>query len=255
MTLTELDTYFNSFLHRENFPADPSRNGIQIQNSAPDKKPITKVAFATDACVDTARKAIEQGAQLLFVHHGIFWDDCNPLVEVQYKRVAEFLRGDLALYASHIPLDANPIVGNNYGLAKRLSLKKIKSFGDWRGMSIGVMGVLPKPLSLDELAVKLFPDGEKPLRLYPFGKQAIKTVALISGGAGEDVDQAYRAGADAYITGEVGHENFHVIEELGMNVIAGGHYQTETVGVNLVKAKLAKEKHIQTVFIDFPTGL
>ena len=255
MTLIELDAYFNSFLHRENFPSDPSRNGIQIQNSAPSTKQITKVAFATDACVDTAESAIKQGAQLLFVHHGIFWGDCSPLVETQYKRVVPFIKGDLALYASHIPLDANPVVGNNYGLAKRLGLKKTAPFGEWRGMPIGVRGELSKPLSVEELAAKLFPDGEKPLYVFPFGKKQIKTVGIISGGAGEDVDQGYRAGVDAYITGEVGHENYHVMEELGMTVIAGGHYQTETVGVNLVRAKLEKEKHLETVFIDFPTGL
>jgi dinuclear metal center YbgI/SA1388 family protein len=255
MTLLELDNYFNSFLHKENFPSDPSRNGIQIQNSAPDTKQITKIAFATDACVDTAERAIAEGAQLLFVHHGIFWGDCTPLVEIQYKRVAAFLKGDLALYASHIPLDANPLVGNNYGLARRLSLKKLTPFGEWRGMMIGVKGELPKALSIEELSIKLFPDGEKPLYVFPFGKKQIKTVGIISGGAGEDVDQAYRAGVDAYITGEVSHENYHVMEELGMNVIAGGHYQTETVGVNLVKTKVFKEKKLDTVFIDFPTRL
>jgi dinuclear metal center YbgI/SA1388 family protein len=255
MTLVELDKYFNSFLHRENFPGDPSRNGIQIQNGDPQHKQITKVAFATDACAATAEKAIAEGAQLLFVHHGIFWGDCSPLVESQYKRVAPFIKGDLALYASHIPLDANPVVGNNYGLAKRLGLKKTAPFGEWRGMSIGVQGTLPKALSIEELAKKLFPNGEKPLYVLPFGKQEIRTVAIISGGAGEDVDQAYRAGVDAYVTGEIGHEDYHVMEELGVTVIAGGHYQTETVGVNLVKAKLEKEKHLATMFIDFPTGL
>lgn len=255
MTLHELDTYFNSFLHRENFPSDPSRNGIQIENSAPDTNQITKVAFAVDACAKTAESAIEQGAQLLFVHHGIFWGDCTPVVGTMYKRVAPFIKGDIALYASHIPLDANPLVGNNYGIARRLNLKKTAPFGEWRGMMIGVQGVLPKPLSLEELVAKLFPDGEKPAHIFPFGKKEISTVGIISGGAGEDVDQAKQAGVDAYITGEVGHEDFHVMEELGMTVIAGGHYQTETVGVNLVKAKLEKEKHIETVFIDFPTRL
>jgi dinuclear metal center protein, YbgI/SA1388 family len=255
MTLIELDKYFNSFLHREDFSFDPSQNGIQIQNSDPANKQIKKVAFAVDACKDTAEAAISQGAQLLFVHHGLFWDNVDRLVDQQYKRVAPFIKGDLALYASHIPLDANPLVGNNYGLAKRLSLKKTAPFGDWRGMSIGIQGYLPKALSIDELAKKMFPDGEKPLYIFPFGKKEIRKVAIISGGAGSDVDQAYRAGADAYITGEVSHDNFHVMEELGMTVIAGGHYQTETVGVNLVKAKLAKEKHLETVFIDFPTGL
>ncbi len=255
MTLNELDAYFNSFLHKENFPSDPSRNGVQIQNSAPDIKQITKIAFATDACAKTAEKAIELGAQLLFVHHGIFWGDCTPLVDAQYKRVSAFLKGDLALYASHIPLDANEEVGNNYGLARRIGLKNIEKFGEWHGMSIGAAGYLDSPCSIEELCKKLFPNGEKPNYILPFGKKEIQKVAIISGGAGEDAVQAYKIKADAYITGEVEHEDFHTIEELGLTVIAGGHYQTETVGVNLVKNKVSAEKNIETVFIDFPTGL
>lgn len=255
MTLNELDEYFNSFLCKENFPADPSRNGIQIQNSSPDGKQITKVAFATDACEATARKAAEEGAQLLFVHHGLFWGDCTPVTGTMYKRIAPFIQNDMALYACHIPLDANNPYGNNYGIAKRLGLRNMQPFGEWRGMTIGVKGELPQECSIEQLSQKLFPDGEKPLHILPFGKQQIKTVAVISGGAGEDAEQASLEGVDAYITGEVEHEQYHMIKELGITVIAGGHYQTETVGVNLVRQKLQQEKGLETVFIDFNTGL
>ena len=255
MTLKELDAYFNSFLHKEEFAADPSRNGIQIANSDPAGKEITKVAFAVDACEATARRAADLGAGLLFVHHGLFWGGCDTITGIHYRRIKAFLEKDLALYASHIPLDANALVGNNYGLAARLGLEEVQPFGSWRGMTLGAMGRLPQPLSIEALARRLFPEGERPLHILPFGKKEIRTVAIISGGAGEDFEQAVAAGADAYITGEVGHEDFHPIEESGINVIAGGHYQTETVGVNLVRAKLEKECGLQTVFIDLPTGL
>ncbi len=255
MTLTELDRYFNTFLQRENFSADPSRNGIQIANSAPDSKQITKVAFAVDACEATARQAAQAGAQLLFVHHGLFWGGCDTITGIHYKRIKAFLKNDLALYASHIPLDANAEVGNNYGIAARLGLEDVQPFGLWRGMKLGAIGRLPKALTIDELERKLFPNGEKAAHLFPFGKKEIRTVAVISGGAGEDFNQAVVAGADAYITGEVGHEEYHPIEESGINVIAGGHYQTETVGVNLVRAKLEKDCGLETVFIDIPTRL
>lgn len=255
MTLHELDVYFNSFLHKEDFSADPSRNGIQIENSAPEAKQIAKVAFAVDACEATAKRAAEAGAGLLFVHHGLFWGGCTPLTGTHYKRIKAFLDADLALYASHIPLDANPVVGNNYGLAFRLGLENMQPFGSWRGMKIGVLGTLPKPLSLTELESRLFPHGEKANHLLSFGKQAVSTVAIISGGAGEDFEQAVAAGADVFITGEIGHEEFHPIEESGINVIAGGHYQTETVGVNLVRQKLEQDLGLETVFIDLPTGL
>jgi dinuclear metal center YbgI/SA1388 family protein len=255
MTLNELDFYFNSFLKKENFPADPSRNGIQITNADPDGKKITKVAFAVDACLATVEKAAALGAQLLFVHHGLFWGSCDTVTGNHYMRIASFIKHDIALYASHIPLDANPEVGNNYGLAKRIGLDNLKPFGEWRGMSIGVRGLLHTPVTLTELAQKSLPEDGGPFHLFPFGKNYIHSVAIITGGAGEDAVQAAAAGVDAYITGEVGHENYHPIEEYRMNVIAGGHYQTETIGVNLVKNKLEREKGLETVFIDIPTGL
>lgn len=255
MTLKELNRYFNSFLHKEDYDSDISLNGIQIANSSPDEKQITKVAFAVDACRETARKAAEAGAQVLFVHHGLFWGHCETITGIHYQRVAEFIKNDLALIAYHIPLDANEFVGNNFGIAKRIGLEKVRPFGKWRGMTLGAIGELSQECTIDELAKKLFPDGEKPANIFPFGKKLIKKVAVISGGAGDDFDQAVKIGADAYITGEVGHEEYHAIEESQINVIAGGHYNTETVGVRLVQKRLEEDKGIETVFIDIPTGL
>lgn len=255
MTLNELNRYFNSFLHKEDYDSDVSLNGIQISNSAPNEKPITKVAFAVDACEATALKAAEAGAQVLFVHHGLFWGHCETITGTHYKRVAAFIKNDLALIAYHIPLDANEFVGNNFGIAKRIGLEKVRPFGKWRGMTLGAIGELSQEVKIDELAQKLFPNGEKPSKILPFGKEMIKKVAVISGGAGEDFDQAVKIGADAYITGEVSHEDYHGIEESGINVIAGGHYNTETVGVQLVQKRLEEDKGLQTVFIDIPTGL
>lgn len=255
MTLTELNRYFNSFLHKEDYDSDVSLNGIQISNSSPNDKQITKVAFAVDACEASAIKAAEAGAQVLFVHHGLFWGHCETITGIHYKRVAAFIKNDLALIAYHIPLDANEFVGNNFGIARRIGLEKVRPFGKWRGMTLGALGELPEELTIEELAKKLFPNGEKPAHILPFGKKMIKKVAVISGGAGDDFDQAAKIGADVYITGEIGHADFHGIEESGINVIAGGHYQTETVGVQLVQKRLEEDKGLETVFIDIPTNL
>ncbi|MBQ9495517.1 MAG: Nif3-like dinuclear metal center hexameric protein [Treponema sp.] len=255
MTLIELDNYFNSFLRKENFAADPSRNGIQIQNSAPTEKPIEKVAFAVDACEATALAAAACGAQALFVHHGLFWGGCTVLTDSHYKRVAAFIKNDIALIAYHIPLDAHEKVGNNYGLASRIGLKRCVPFGEWHGMTLGVKGELRSLLSIDELARCALRSEKTPCAILPFGKKDIRTVGIISGGASEDVVQAAAENLDAYITGAFEHEYYHIAKEAGINVIAGGHYETETVGVNLVRAKLEKEKRIQTTFIDIPTGL
>lgn len=254
MTLNELDAYFNSFLKKEDWANDVSLNGIQIQNSAPDQKQIKKVAFAVDACEETALKAKEIGADVLFVHHGLFWGGCETITGSFYKRVSSFIKNDIALIGYHIPLDANKPYGNNWGLADRIGLTKVKTFGTWRGMEIGVYGSLKKALTVDELcALALM--GQKPAQVLNFGKDKIKTVGIISGGAGDDYDQAVRLGLDAYITGEVEHQLYHPIKEAGINVIAGGHYNTETVGVSLVMEKLAAEKKISVEFIDIPTGM
>ena len=255
MTLNQLNDYFNDFLKKENFPADPSRNGIQIQNREPDSKEIKKVAFAVDACQATARLAAEKGCDALFVHHGLFWGGCETITGSFYKRISTFINNDLALIAYHLPLDANIPYGNNAGLAARLGLTNLENFGEWRGMTIGVRGILPATLTIEEVAEKVLAPREKPLAILPFGKKEIRTVGIISGGATEDVEQAIELGLDAYITGEASHELYHYVEECGMNMICGGHYQTETLGVNLVKEKLEKDKGIECVFIDLPTML
>lgn len=254
MNLHQLDKFFNSILHKENFSSDISLNGIQITNSAPREKEIKKVAFAVDACEASVLRAAEAGADVLFVHHGLFWGHCQTITGTHYNRIKAFLENDIALIAYHIPLDANEEVGNNFGLAKRIGLENVRPFGKWRGMTLGAFGELENAVTIDELTRKLFPNGEKPSHILPFGKSEIKTVAIISGGAGDDFEQAVRAKADVFITGEVGHEEYHPIEESGINVIAGGHYQTETIGVNLMKERVEKELGLETVFIDIPTG-
>lgn len=255
MTLKQLDDYFNSFLKKEDYAADISLNGIQIQNSNPTEKEIKKVAFAVDACEETALEAVKQGADVLFVHHGLFWGHCQTITGAMYKRVAPFIKNDLALCAYHIPLDANNPYGNNWGLAKRLELVNCKDFGQWRGMTLGVMGELEKPLTIEEVAAKVLRKGVEPRSILPLGKKLIKTVGIISGGASEDVSAAVDLNLDCYITGEYCHEDYHFAKEMGINVIAGGHYETETVGVSLIKEKIEKELGLETVFIESQTNL
>jgi len=122
-------------------------------------------------------------------------------------------------------------------------------------MSIGVKGELEKPLNIEELSQKLVRQGKSVNVMLPFGKDLIKSLGIISGGASEDVEQAVEEGLDAYITGEFAHEQYHYAKEMGINVIGGGHYETEIVGVNLVMQKLMKEKSIDCKFLDFPTNL
>ena len=255
MTLNEFDAWLNAFLKKEDFSADPSRNGIQIQNAAPASREVKTIAFAVDACEATALAAAKAGADVLVVHHGLFWGGCETLTGNFYKRAAAFIKNDLALIGYHIPLDANNPYGNNYGLAAALGLSELEPFGFWHGMSIGVHGKFQTSVTPEELTAFLSKITKTNARLFQFGKSQIQTVGIISGGAGEDVDQAAALGLDCYITGEFMHQDFHPAEELGINVIAGGHYGTETMGVSLLKEKVEKELGLRTLFIDLPTDL
>ncbi|ULQ58975.1 Nif3-like dinuclear metal center hexameric protein [Brucepastera parasyntrophica] len=253
MTSAELEKWFNNLLNPGHFAAaDPSKNGLQVDNSGKD---INRVAFAVDACFETMERAEQAGAGMLFVHHGLFWRDPLCITGSHYKRIKKLLDADMALYASHLPLDAHPECGNNSGLVRRLGLENIELFGEYHGMLIGFRGTLPGPAKLGEITSRLFVNGQKPLHVLPFGPETVRTAGIISGGAGEDVVQAIEEGLDLFITGEISHEIYHTALENRINVIAGGHYQTETVGPGLVAERLGQETGIDTLFIDVPTGL
>ena len=206
-------------------------------------------------CAETIRRAASLGAGMLFVHHGLFWGHEQPVTGVLYQRLSLLLKNNIALYACHIPLDANEAAGNNYGLARRLLLTQVLPFGEWRGMIFGVIGNLEKPCTVDTLLQRLFPNGEKPVAVLPFGKKEIRRAAVVSGSGSKELIPAAAAGADVLVTGDFPHGAYHLAEESCINDIAGGHYQTETAGVSLLAAKLAAETKLETVFIYVHTGL
>ncbi len=253
MKTGDLDKWFRVLLKPEGYEAaDPSRNGLQVDNDGTD---IIRVAFAVDACLETVERAHRAGAGMLFVHHGLFWQESECVTGIHYRRIKALLDANLALYASHLPLDAHPEVGNNAGLAARLGLVNREPFGEWHGRDIGFRGDTAAPMNIDDIMSKLFPDGKKPAHVLPFGPEAVTRIGIVSGGASDEVHQAIALGLDLFITGEIGHEIYHAALENGIHVIAGGHYQTETVGVRLVAERLGRETGIDTVFIDVPTGL
>jgi len=249
----DLDSWFKNLLKPEFFEAnDPSMNGLQVDNNGAD---VSRIAFAVDACQETIERASRAGAGMLFVHHGLFWGNPLAIKGTHYRRVKTLIDSNMALYASHLPLDAHPEVGNNSGLAERIGLMNLKPFGEWRGYEIGFSGEFAEAVSFDTVLARLFPDGKKPAHVLPFGPREIRTAAIVSGDASDEIHQAIELGCDLYITGEIEHEAYHPALENRINVIAGGHYQTETVGVRLVAERLAKETGIDTVIIDVPTGL
>lgn len=253
MDLQELDGYFQELLVLSDLASiDNSLNGIQVECS--DKK-MEHVAFAVDACMATFERAAEIGADVLFVHHGLFWGRPIAIVRSHYQRIKFLLDNDIALYAVHLPLDVHGDFGNNAGIAAALHLDHLEPFGSHRGVKIGFKGTLRQPLTVDGVLDRIGIDRDECTALLPFGPQESRTVGIISGGAVLDVDQAIRERLDLYITGDALHQVYHTCLEERINLVCGGHYQTEVWGVRLVAEKLTKDTGVETTFIDVPTGL
>jgi dinuclear metal center YbgI/SA1388 family protein len=253
MKLEELDTYFRTMLPiQEMVGSDSSLNGIQVGSPGQD---VHRVAFAVDACLETFQRAAEAGAQMLFVHHGIYWGHVEPVTGTNFGRMKALLDNDLSLYAVHLPLDKHEEFGNNAQMARVLGLEQVEPFGLYHGTAIGWQGVFPQSKTLDEVIRTLFHSPSSLLGTLPFGPREIRSVGIVSGGAPHEVDQAIAQGLDLYITGESSHTIYHRCLEAGINVIFGGHYQTEVWGVQAVAKKLASDTGIETLFVDVPSGL
>jgi len=253
MNIDEFDAWCRSFLGIDAMKGkDDSLNGIQVSRSP---ESIKKIAFAVDACAETIRRSEESGANALFVHHGLFWGEPLRIEGALLERLKMLLRSNMALYACHLPLDMHPEVGNNAVLANLLSLDERLPFGEYHGTSIGVSGTLKTPLSIPEILMRILPDNSEPLAVIAAGKEKVRSVAIVSGGAPFEVFQTFGKGIDLFITGEPSHSIYHHVVENKLDFIAAGHYATEIWGVKAVAEKLAREKGIETVFIDLPTGL
>ena len=252
MDIREFDAFCRSFLSIDALSSvDDSLNGIQVGCS----RQIRKAAFAVDACAESIRRAAERGADVLFVHHGMFWGKPESVEGPLRERLKLLIEADMGLYACHLPLDMHPEVGNNAVLADLLSLGERKPFGSYHGLAIGVSGRFPEPLTLDEIVARILPDLSRPKLLIPSGRERMSTAAIDSGGAPYEALQAFGRGIDVFITGEPSHSIYHLVVEAGLDFIAAGHYATEVWGVKAVAAKASAELGIETFFIDLPTGL
>ncbi len=218
MKIAKVTAWLDRVLDVRSF-SDVSNNGVQIERIGEDVK---KVAFGVDASVRTVTAAAKADAQLLVVHHGISWGGgIQRLTDGVYRVVKAAIDANIALYAAHLPLDANHDYGNNYELARYLGLKNLKPAFVYHGETIGVTGILP--------------NGRK--------------VGVCSGGAGAFAPDAKSSGCDLYITGEADWGETIAAENVGMPMICAGHYATETFGVKALAKAMARQLKIATVFL------
>jgi dinuclear metal center YbgI/SA1388 family protein len=244
-----LVAYLDDYLAIMDIP-DASPNGLQVQGRAR----VGKLAFAVDASVQTIRAAVKSRADMLIVHHGLFWGTHQQIVGNLYKRIAALIKADLSLYAVHLPLDCHQEIGNNVELARLLDLKVVGRFGDYHGVIIGTLAHCEKPLRRERLTDNINKRLEVEVDLLPFGPAEVRNVGIISGEAAKFAEDARRSGCDTLITGESSHTAYHMAKEAGINVIYGGHYATETVGLRALAEHLRQTLNLSCKFISAPTG-
>ncbi len=224
-------------------------NGLQIENSGS----VKRIGAAVDGSEYTLRAAAERGVNLLLVHHGLFWKGGHPWTGATYRKMKLALENDLALYSAHLPLDLHPVVGNNALLCAALGLKKKTPFLRGKGQFIGWQARCA--LSLEELAARLAGAVGSKVKVIPGGPARVSRVGVVTGGAGGEIYEAAAEGVDTFITGEGPHWTYGAAEELGINVLYGGHYATETLGVKALAAHLSERFGAPWEFIDHPSGL
>ncbi len=226
-----------------------AHNGLQLQNTGE----VSKVAAAVDATLPVIEEAIAQGADLLIVHHGMFWRGVQALTGAFYRKIKRAMEADLAIYSCHLPLDLHPQWGNNALLAEMLGLESVEPFLDRKGLPMGVRGL--KRINCCDLVEQLSSMLHHRAHACLAGPESCYQVGVCTGAAGSEVELAARAGIDTFITGEGPHWSFGLAEELEVNLIYAGHYATETLGVKCMAQLLSQRFGIENCFIDHPSGI
>ena len=232
--------------------ADMSLNGLQVGDLDAD---IHKVAFAVDASLATIQEAAKQGADVLFVHHGLFWGRPIAITGRHYARVKTLLDNNMALFACHLPLDAHPVYGNNAQMVQKLGLEDVQPFSFFRGVHVGFKGVFPKAMTADEIIARLGVRTNETNFAINCKDRRFKNIGIVSGEGAGDVFQAMDEGLDLLITGESRYTVVNDCLESGIGMLCLGHYETETFGVKAMMELVGREYGLSTCFVDIPLGL
>jgi len=193
-------------------------------------------------------RAAERGAQIVLVHHGLFWERDDRVVGPRMReRLRALFDADATLLAYHLALDAHPEVGNNAYLCRELGVEPERRFAD-----VGWGGPLAEPRDVAELGARVQEVvGRMPL-VFSYGPQRIERMAICSGGAARQIEDAIREGYDCFLTGEAAEPTKAIAKEAGIHFIAAGHYATETSGVQLLAEKIAERFGVEWEFVDLP---
>lgn len=239
----EILAHARALLSLDAFP-DYGPMGLQVAGAAE----VTRIACGVSASLELFRRAAASGAELLLVHHGLFWNsDPRVVDDLMRTRLEALFAGGITLAAYHLALDAHPEIGNNARLAQELGVEVDTAFGQ-----VGLGGTLREPLRAEDFARRVTELlGRAPL-LFPHGPAPVRRVAICSGGAGKDLPRAAAEGYDLYLTGEPEEPSLHQSRELGIHFMAAGHYATERLGVQALAARLGEQFGLPWEFIELP---
>jgi len=207
---------------------------------------VTSIACGVSSSQELFRRAGATDAQLVIVHHGLFWRTEPLVVDRRLRgRLQALFDADLTLAAYHLALDAHPEVGNNVQLARRLGVSVERQFAE-----IGVGGTLEEPVGVDAFAARVRGVVQCEPLVFPHGPDPVRRVAVSTGASGHSLIAAAREGYDLFVTGEAEEPNLHAARELGIHLVAGGHYATERLGVQALSAHLAERFGLEWAFLE-----
>ena len=247
-TRVAIEKYVHRFLQVERFLQDSCLNGLQVEG----KGTVRTIATAVTASLFVIQRAVELGADALFVHHGLFLRGKEVLVTgIMKEKIATLVKNDLSLFAYHLPLDAHRFVGNNWAIARKLGMKNLQPFGAHQGEFIGVRGVLPQQARM-VLSHKLEKLYNAPPQVALGGKEKIRTCGIISGNAHKWIHEAIDAKLDCFVTGTHDEPIWHIAHEEGINFLSFGHAATEKIGMQLLGKHLERKFGVKALFIEEP---
>jgi dinuclear metal center YbgI/SA1388 family protein len=230
-------------------------NGLQV----PGAQRVSTLATGVSAQAELFERAAAEGAELLLVHHGLFWGAGVAAIDpILAHRLRLLFEANIALAAYHLPLDAHPLVGNNALLARALGAEgELEPFAPHRGRPIGFIATLPQVgdgegAPAADLFARVHTITEREPLVFDYGPPRVRRLAIVSGAGADYIDDAVAAGADGLLTGEVPERAMAQAREAGIHLLAAGHYATETFGVKRLGEQLAERFALRHVFLDVP---
>jgi dinuclear metal center YbgI/SA1388 family protein len=246
----EILAYLHDFLRLDD-GGDYAFNGLQVEGCAE----VSRVVLGVSAGQELFAAAVADEAELVVVHHGLFFGTVDRLTGLLARRVRTLLENEISLAAYHLPLDRHPEIGNNAVLCRRLGVEDAHPFGLVKGAPAGLLGELPGPALLEEVAARLQQACGQPPRIVPFGPRQVERVAVVTGAGADLLPEAAALGAHVFVTGEGPERAHEQCRELGLSALFGGHYATERFGVQALAEVIAGRFDVTATFVDVPNPL